>query len=99
MPKFDGVIEAVRYRSGKIDVVRAYERRGPTFSDHVLIDRKTLLERLKGGKRFVTGQRRELLASTFQVGKPVNLVGENGRQVVTTLAQAEHDELEGVPVF
>ena len=28
MQKFDGVVEAVRYKSGKIDVVRAYERRG-----------------------------------------------------------------------
>ena len=50
MPKFDGVIEAVRYKSGKIEVVRAYERRGATFSDHVLLDRKELLERLRGGK-------------------------------------------------
>ena len=46
MSKFDGVIEAVRYKSGKIDLVRAYERRGASFGDHVILDRKTLLERL-----------------------------------------------------
>jgi hypothetical protein len=40
-----------------------------------------------------------LLAGTFEVEKPVKLVGADGRQVVTTLAQAEHDELEGVPAF
>lgn len=99
MMKFDGVIETVRYKSGKIDVVRAYERRGATFSDHVLIDRKTLLGRLKNGKRFVTGQRRELWASTFEIGKPVKLIGDGDSQVVSTQAQAERDELEGVPAF
>jgi hypothetical protein len=99
MPKFDGVIEAVRYKAGKIEVVRAYERRGATFSDRVLLDRKTLLERLAEGKRFVTGQRKEYLASTFEVGKPVNLVGQDNNQVVTTLAQNGQDHLEGVPAF
>jgi len=30
--KYDGVIEAVRYApAGRISLVRAYERRGPTF--------------------------------------------------------------------
>ena len=99
MQKFDGVIEAVRYRSGKIDAVRAYERRGATFSDHILIDRKTLFERLKNGKRFVTGQRKEFWASTFEVGKPVLLVGEDDKQVMTTRTEAQRDELEGVPSF
>lgn len=99
MPKVDGVIEAVRYKGGKIEVVRAYERRGPTFSDHVLLDRKTLIERLEKGKRFVTGQRKEYWASTFEVGKPVSLEGQDGRQVVTTKVQSEQDLLEGVPAF
>jgi hypothetical protein len=99
MPKYDGVIEAVRYKSGKIDIVRAYERRGATFSDHVLLDRRELLERLRQGKRFVTGQRKEYLASTFEVGKRVNLVGNDGKQVLTTATQEDHDELEGVPAF
>jgi hypothetical protein len=99
MQKFDVVIEAVRYKNGKIELARGYERRGPTFTDRVLLDRKTLLERLQGGKRLVTGQRKEYLASTFDVGKPIKLVGADGKQVVTTLLQANHDELEGVPSF
>jgi hypothetical protein len=99
MQKFDVVIEAVRYKGGKIEMVRGYERRGPTFSDRVLLDRKTMLERLKDGKKFVTGQRKEFLASTFEVGKPVKLVGQDGKQVVTTLPEGNHDELEGVPSF
>jgi hypothetical protein len=99
MAKYDGVIEAVRYKGGKIDMVRAYERRGATFSDRVLLDRSELLDRLQHGKRFVTGQRKELLASTFDVGKPVNLVGQDGNAVVTTLAEDHEDRLEGVPIF
>ena len=99
MQKADGVIEAVRYKGGKIDIVRAYERRGPTWSDRVLLDRKTLLARLSQGKHFVTGQRREYLASTFDIGKPVNLAGKDDRQVMTTSTQEDHDELEGVPAF
>jgi len=98
--KFDGVIEAVRYApDGKIELVRAYERRGGAFSDHVLIDRQGLLEKLKSGKRFVTGERKILWAGSFEVGKPVKLVGRNGSQVVTTTEQAERDLLEDVPIF
>ena len=97
--KFDGVIEAVRYKGGKVEVVRAYERRGATFSDSVLLNRKGLIERIQHGKRFVTGQRKEFLASTFEVGKPVNLLGSEEARVITTLDRSERDELEGVPAF
>lgn len=99
MKKSDFVIEAVRYKNGKIDVVRGYQRRGPTYTDRILLDRKTLLERLKEGKLVVTGQRKEFLASTFDIGKPLRVMEQDGKQVVTTLSQAEHDELEGVPLF
>ena len=98
--KFDGVIEAARYsRNGQIDFVRAYERRGATFSDHVLLERKTLLERLKARKRFVTGTRRQALAGTFERGRDVNLVTRDGREFVSTRADASEDTLEGVPVI
>jgi hypothetical protein len=99
MPKFDAVIEAVRYKGGKIDLVRVYERRWPTFSDRVLLDRKTLLQRMREGRRFVTGQRQEFMASTFDVDKIVRTLGTDERQIVTTLAESEHDQLEGVPAF
>lgn len=98
--KFDGVIEAAHYsRKGQIEFVRAYERRGATFSDRVLLDRKTLLERLKAKKRFVTGSRRELWAGTFATGQDVNLVTSDGHEFVSTRADAAEDTLEGVPVI
>ncbi len=97
--KFDGVIEAVRYKDGQIEEVRAFERRGAAFSDRVLIPREKLLERLKDGKKFVVGQRKEFLAGTFETGKPIQLVSRGGRELISTRSDAERDELEQAPVF
>ena len=97
--KIDGVIEAVRYKNGQIVIVRAYERRGATFSDRVLLERKTLLERLKKGQQYITGLREELRASTFIAGKSVLVVQQDDRELLATRENATHDELEEVPVF
>jgi hypothetical protein len=92
--KFDGLIEAVRYGSdGKIVLVRAYERRGATFSDVILIDRASLVTRLKNGQTFVIGNRKEFLGSTFEPGKTVQLSGD----FITTGSDTSHDQLEEVP--
>lgn len=99
--KFDGVIEAVRYDpDGQIVLVRGYLLRGVTYSDRVLLDRDALMEKLKKGKKFTTGQRKEFLASTFEVGKPLKAVRRNGGYVITTKEEAaQRDEIEGAPVF
>lgn len=97
--KFDGVIEAVHFKNGQIVTVRAYERRGASFSDRVLIERKDLLERIKSGKKFMTGSRREYWAGEFEVGKPVLVVTRDGKEFLSTRAGADRDELENVPVF
>lgn len=98
--KFDGVIEAVHYQNGQIKAVRAFERRGATFSDWVLLNRKELLGRLKKGQKYVIGKRKELLASTFEVeGNPVQVLDRNGKEIISTHPDAEHDELEPAPVF
>lgn len=94
--KFDGVIETVRYApNGQIEVVRAYERRGAAFSDHVLIGRAALVERLKQGKKFVTGQRKPNMGGMFETRFSVNLTGD----VITTQPGATHDFLDAIPVF
>ena len=98
--KFDGVIEAVRYTpKGGLLMVRAYLRRGATFSDHVLMDREALVDRIKTGKKFVTGQRVDSMASTFENLKTVQLTGSKGQEVISTSAQTERDLLEEVPLF
>jgi len=96
---FDGVIEAVRYKpDGQVDRVRAFLRRGPTFSDHIMLNRSTLIEHLKSGKRYLTGKRISLMASTFEVGKPLRLVEKDGREVLVIGGQqADKDYLADVP--
>jgi len=97
--KYDGVIEAVRYKNGQIVVVRAFERRGAAFSDRVMMDRRELLERLKDGRKFIVGKRKELLAGSFEEGKPVQIVSRDGKDFISTNEQSDRDELEQAPVF
>lgn len=97
--KSDGIIEAVRYKNGKIVSVRAYERRGASFSDRMLIDRRELLERIKNGEQFRTGTRKEYLAGTFEEGKPVKVVSRDGKDFISTHDETDRDELEETPVF
>lgn len=99
--KFDGVIEAVRYNpNGEIALVRGYELRGVTYSDRILLDRDVLLERLKAGKKFTIGQRKEYWASTFEFGKTVKLVSKDGKDFLATHDNvSKRDELENTPAF
>ncbi|HEY9528927.1 MAG TPA: hypothetical protein VIR02_17695 [Anaerolineales bacterium] len=98
--KFDGVIEAVRYKDGQIDVVRTFERRGAAFTDRIMLDRKEFLDRLKKGKKYLVGKRKEFLAGSFDVQEqPVQVLNRDGREIISTRAGADHDELEQAPVF
>ena len=98
---FDGVVEAVHYSpNGQVEWVRVYEKRGPTFSERIMLDRETLIIRLRDGKRYVAGKRTPYLASTFDVSESLSLVNKDGREVVVTGdRQTETDDLEGVPII
>ena len=99
---FDGVVEAVHYKkTGRIDWVRAYERRGPTWSDHLIIDRKTLLKKLEEGKRFFAGKRNVFNASEFKLGKKL-VIDDNGKgEVIITENTKQNliDHLEDVEIL
>jgi hypothetical protein len=99
--KIDGVIEGVRYKpNGEVEWVRAYERRGAIYSDHLLLRREALIEKLKTGKKYVWGSRTPLLASTFVITSPVRLFKAGERDVlVTGDLQSNQDRLEGIPVI
>jgi hypothetical protein len=95
--KVDGIIEAVRYSpGGRIAVVRAYERHGVVWSDHILLGRQELSEQLKQGKRFVVGERKTYLGSMFETGTAVRQVQD---YIVTEGQTGARDLLNGVPVF
>lgn len=98
--KIDGVIEAVRYTpEGDIDWVRFYERRDMAYSDVLILDRDGLLERLDKGQLFYTGKRKQYQGNSFNTAKKVITKEVNGRTVILTEgADAEQDQLEGVPL-
>ncbi len=99
--KFDGVVESVHYNSeGTVNWVRAYVRRGPTFSDWVLIPRQELIDRIKSGKSYLTGRRIPLLASTFDVSSPIRVVASNNQDFLVSgsTEKVEQDSLVGVPI-
>jgi hypothetical protein len=98
--KYDGVIEVVRYApEGQIQLVRAYERRGATFSDRLLWSRSELVDRLKSGQKIVIGSRIPVLASTFNVSASVRLERSRSGEVVTSgSGPADSDRLDA-PLF
>ena len=98
--KFDGVVEAVRYApDGSVAWVRAYERRGPTYSDVVILSRQELIRRLQAGKKFFSGQRKEFHASDFVVSLPLRLLEQGGDCfLVVNENSVRQDHLDGVPV-
>ncbi len=98
---YDGVIEAVHYSpDGRVEWVRAYLRRGPTWSDRVILSRQELIEAIKSGKRMMIGKRIEFLAGTFDVTAPVQLTGPSGKEFMSSKPGAsECDSLEGAPLL
>ncbi len=100
--KFDGVIDAVHFMSdGALAWVRMYERRGPTFSDLILVDRSDLVQRLKAGKKYVLGQRILLRASEFEITQALHLVQQDGHEFVALDGSngVGGDNLKGAPVI
>jgi hypothetical protein len=99
--KVDGVIETVRYDpEGTLSLIRVYERRGPTYSDLILLSRDQLIQKLRTGKKFYVGKRIPLLASTFELGKPVKLSGQVGHEIIVSQTDGgTHDDLSNAPLF
>jgi hypothetical protein len=98
---FDGVVDAVHYApDGQVAWVRAYERRGPTFTDLRIIERGALVQRLKAGKKIYAGERIPYKASTFTLKYPFRLIQQDGKEILVTGDRVtDHDSLEGVPVI
>jgi len=99
--KYDGVVEAVHYKSeGVVEWVRAYLRRGAIFSDHVLIPRADFVSLLKSGRKFVIGQRTPYLGGTFETSLAINLISIEERElIVTGDRSSSRDDLAGVPII
>jgi len=99
--KYDGVLEAAHFKpDGQIDWVRVYIRRGPIFSDRILLNRAVFIEQLKAGKRYMVGERIFNMGGKFNVTKPVHVLQKVGNPVVVVGdAQSTQDDLAGVPII
>jgi hypothetical protein len=99
--KLDGIVEAAHYAAGgQVEWVRAYERRGPTFSDLILIQREELIRRIKAGKKYAAGSRKEYLSSTFEVKSPLHVVRTGDKDYLAFSEEANSgDALPGLPVI
>ncbi|MBE0699927.1 MAG: hypothetical protein IH586_23625 [Anaerolineaceae bacterium] len=80
--------------------MRGYLRRGETWSDRVILNRAELIKQINSGKRMMAGQRVAFMAGTFNVSDLVKVTGPGGQEVLaTTTSNADHDQLEGIPVL
>jgi hypothetical protein len=80
--------------------VRVYQRRGPTFSDRIILKREIFIQELKAGMSYYSGKRTPLMASTFDLAEPVRLVQQDGKEVLLIGdKQGEKDNLSGVPII
>lgn len=94
--RYDVVIEAAHFSpDGNLQTARIYERRGPTWSDRLLIGRDDLIRRIRKGEKVVIGARKPYLASTFEVIAPVHLAGSPGQEILTS--QGENGSQDNLP--
>ena len=98
---YDGVVETAHFKpDGQLDWVRVYVRRGPIFSDRLLLNRQAFIEQLKAGKRYWVGERIIHMGGKFKVTQPVHLLQRAGNPVIVVGdAHAAMDELPGVPII
>jgi hypothetical protein len=99
--KFDGVVEAVHYTpEGQVAWVRAYLRRGQVFSDRVMMDRQTLIQHIKSGKRIMAGKRIPYMGASFEVSDSLRVTQKNDQDyLVIGNEQVDHDHLVGIPII
>jgi hypothetical protein len=99
--EYDGIVEAVRLdENGKLIIARMYERKGFVYSDHFLIDRNHLIDRLKNGQRLLVGKRLYKMGSAFETGEALQINSQNGEELIAVGKSASiGDSLTGLPHF
>jgi hypothetical protein len=101
-PNYDYVIEAVRLlQDGQVTLARLYEKRGSTYSDHILMEREKLINQLKNNKLVAAGKRQRGLASTFDILGSIHLAGnrDNPSLILGEDVDADLDTLPGIPLI
>lgn len=99
--KIDAVLESVRLEEdGQLQWARIYERRGIIFTDHFLVDREQLVQRLKSGKKIFTGKRQPKMGSVFDTFDEIRLTTSDGKELMVAGSLSnEKDFLTSLPRF
>lgn len=97
--QIDGVIETVHYApDGQIAYVRAYQRRGAAFSDVVLIKREELVNILRAGKKYYTGERICGMGAEFKTFEKLQVLPSPGGEMILTTPTGSRDDLGAAPL-
>jgi len=100
--KADLVLVAARYApaDSRLYVAQAYRRRGPIWSDLLLLDRPSLIQALEE-KRHVYAGRLTGLAHEFEMLHPIRLEKRNGDVVLRAddMPAVPAGDALGVPLF
>ena len=98
--KIDIVLVAARFAAGgrQLALARGYERHGSVWSDLILFDRSALVERVRAGRRVVTGREKEL-PGDFEVRMPVRITESAGETYLTASGEPKDGDGLGLPLF
>jgi hypothetical protein len=98
--KIDGVVETVHYaQDGQVAYVRAYQRRGTTFSDVVLIKRDELVKLIKAGSIYYTGERICGMGTEFKTFDKLQVVPSVEGEMLLTASSGKQDNLGSTPLL
>jgi hypothetical protein len=93
-------VEAVHYsQDGQVAYVRAYQRRGPTFSDVVLIQRDDLVKLIKSGSIYYTGERICSMGTEFKTFEKLQVVPTREGEILLTSQEGKLETLGITPLI
>jgi len=98
--EIDVVLIAARHEpeSGRLSIAQACERRGTVWGDVQLLGRDSIIERINGGKKVVTGRQADL-EGDFEVFDSVMLNLQKGENTLYTGTEPTKDDSLGIPFF
>ena len=65
------------------------------FPDRLLLEREALVERLRDGKRFKTGERVTYHGNDFQINEDIRLVETDGGSIILAGDRSSHQDSLG----
>ncbi|MBN1267014.1 MAG: hypothetical protein JXA25_16095 [Anaerolineales bacterium] len=97
--KVDVILVAVKLsENGQMDFARGYLRRGPVWSDLVLLQREQLIERLQTGEKVYTGAETDMVGD-FEIHEQLQIETVNGKDLFIIGNEKATAEDLGLPLL